>query len=198
VDKRIRQNYKGVEKIILNSEFNFSKRKIMRHEMRFTGSGGQGIILASVILTEAALIAGFNGVQSQSYGPEARGGVCKAEVIICEGDIGFAKVVKPTFLLALTQSSLDRYSAGLDSDCVIIADSSLVGPKGIEMISLPIIDTAKEKVGKAFVANIVALGAINAKLNIVPFEALKMAVLKYVPKGTDEINIRALEAGAAL
>ena len=169
-----------------------------RHEMRFTGAGGQGIILASVILTEAALIAGFNGVQSQSYGPEARGGVCKAEVIVCEGEIGFAKVVNPTFLMALTQSSLDRYSVGLDKDCVIIADSSLIAPKGVDVIFKPIIETAKTKIGKSFVSNIVALGAINAHLNLVPPEALKEAVLKYVPKGTDEINIKALEAGAAL
>jgi len=170
----------------------------MRHEMRFTGAGGQGIILASVILTEAAMLAGFNGVQSQSYGPEARGGVCKAEVIISDGNIGFVKVVKPTFLLALTQSSLDRYSAGLDKDCIIIADASLTAPKGIDVIFKPIIETAKEKVGKSFVSNIVALGTINAHLKIVPFDALKNAVLKYVPKGTDAINIKALEAGAAL
>jgi len=169
-----------------------------RQEMRFTGSGGQGIILMSVILAEAALIAGHTAVQSQTYGPEARGGVAKAEVIMCEGDIGFTKVVKPTFLLALTQSSLDRYSKEIDSDCVVIADSSLTPPKGINAISKPIIQTAKEKVGKAFVSNIVALGAINAHLKLVPPEALKEAVLKYVPKGTDEINTKALEAGAAL
>ena len=76
-------------------------------EIRLAGSGGQGIILATIILAEAAVIAGKNTAQSQSYGPEARGGMCKAEVIISDEPIGFTKVTSPDFLLALTQSSLD-------------------------------------------------------------------------------------------
>ena len=78
-----------------------------RYEMRFAGSGGQGVILASVILAEAAVIAGLHTVQSQAYGPEARGGACRAETLISETPIGFTKVQHPTFLMALTQKSLD-------------------------------------------------------------------------------------------
>ncbi|MCL2675782.1 MAG: 2-oxoacid:acceptor oxidoreductase family protein, partial [Firmicutes bacterium] len=94
-------------------------------EIRLTGSGGQGVILASIILAEAAIMADKNAVQSQSYGPEARGGMCKAEVIIDEDNIGFTKVTQPTFLLALTQESLDTYAKSLPKDCLIMADASL-------------------------------------------------------------------------
>ena len=80
-----------------------------RYEMRFAGSGGQGVILASVILAEAAVIAGLRAVQSQAYGPEARGGVSRAETILSRGQIWFSKVTRPDFLLALTQASLDTY-----------------------------------------------------------------------------------------
>jgi len=169
-----------------------------RYEIRFSGSGGQGIILASIILTEAALVAGYNAVQSQSYGPEARGGLCRAEIIIAEGDIGFTKVVTPSFLLALTQSSLEKYASVVPDECVVLADASLDVPNRKNFISAPIIQTAKEKVGKAFTANIVALGVINSIMKFVPQSALEEAVKKYIPKGTEELNMLALKEGAKL
>lgn len=169
-------------------------------ELRLAGSGGQGVILASIILAEAAILAGKNAVQSQSYGPEARGGMCKAEVIIDENIIGFTKVTRPTFLLALTQASLDTYSKNIPENCLIMADSSLTIPEGItqKIIRVPILDTAKTKVGKAMTANIVAVGAINEALKIVPFNELEEAVLQHVPKGTEELNKKALAEGAKL
>lgn len=171
------------------------------HELRLTGSGGQGVILASIILAEAAILAEKNAVQSQSYGPEARGGMCKAEVIIGECEIGFTKVTKPTFLLALTQESLDTYSKNLPSNCIVMADSSLTLPAHINpanAIMIPILQTAKEKVGKALTANIVAVGAINEALKLVSFEDLQAAVNMHIPKGTEELNRTALLEGALL
>lgn len=170
-------------------------------ELRLTGSGGQGVILATIILAEAALCGGKNAVQSQSYGPEARGGMCKAEVIISDDQIWFTKVQKPTFLLALTQEALEKFSQGLDTDCVVMADSSLEIPESLlknKVIQVPILQTAREVVGKAFTANIVAVAAINAALSLVPFETLKEAVLNRIPKGTEAINTKALEEGAKL
>ena len=170
-------------------------------ELRLAGSGGQGVILATIILAEAALSGGKNAVQSQSYGPEARGGMCKAEVIVDEEKIWFTKVQTPTFLLALTQEALNKYSQGLDKDCLIMADSSLELPECIKenrVISVPILQTAREVVGKAFTANIVAVAAINAALKLVPFETLKECVMHRIPKGTEAINIKALEEGAKL
>ncbi|MBR2080138.1 MAG: 2-oxoacid:acceptor oxidoreductase family protein [Oscillospiraceae bacterium] len=170
-------------------------------ELRLAGSGGQGVILASVILADAAVIAGKNAAQSQSYGPEARGGSCKAECIISEESIGFTKVQNPTFLMALTQKSLDQYTVGLPKECIVLADSSLTLPESIRentVHTLPILKTAKETVGKAFTANIVAVGAINKLLSLVSDEDLSEAVMLHIPRGTEEINLKALDAGKAL
>lgn len=170
-------------------------------EMRFAGSGGQGVILASVILAEAAVISGLQTVQSQAYGPEARGGVSKAETILSHDKIWFSKVQAPDFLLALTQASLAAYTKDLKSDAVIMMDDSLSLPEGIEasrVIAIPILRTARETVGKAFTANIVAVGAINAALQLFGVDELMEAVSRHIPAGTEEINRKALQAGAAL
>lgn len=170
-------------------------------ELRLSGSGGQGVILASVILAEAAVIAGKCAVQSQSYGPEARGGSCKAECIISDEEIEFTKVVQPTFLMALTQKSLDQYSVGLSKEALVVIDDSLICPECLKdnrVMALPILETAKTKVGKAFTANIVAVGAINKLLNIVSHKEIRGAVLLHIPAGTETINMMALDAGEAL
>lgn len=170
-------------------------------EIRLTGSGGQGIILATIILAEAAIEAGKFTAQSQSYGPEARGGLCKAEVIVDEEPIGFTKVQNPTFLMALTQASLDKFAKTVDRDCIILVDSSLKVPEYLNAANVtkaPILETATKKVGKAFTANIVAVAAINKLLGLVDYEHLKTAVLRHVPKGTEAINEKALLEGQAL
>lgn len=170
-------------------------------ELRLAGSGGQGIILATVILAEAAVIAGKHTAQSQSYGPEARGGSCKAEVIVSDDAIGFTKVQSPTFLMALTQKSLDKYGKNLPKGCVVLVDESLKVPEHLEdckVVKLPILSTAVQKVGKAFTANIVAVGAINKLLGLVDDEELKQAVFMHIPKGTEAINEKALSAGIGL
>ena len=172
-----------------------------RYEMRFAGSGGQGVILASVIMAEAAVIAGLNTVQSQAYGPEARGGVSKAETIVSREKIWFSKVLRPDFLLALNQSSLNAYAPSLAEGGVVMIDDSLSAaalPEGTRFIAVPILRTAREKVGKAFTANIVAVGAINAALRLFPDEQLAEAVERHIPAGTEAINRKALAAGAAL
>lgn len=172
-----------------------------RYEMRLAGSGGQGVILASVILAEAAVISGLNAVQSQAYGPEARGGVSKAETIVSREKIWFSKLRRPDFVLALTQASVERYSGELREDGLLMIDDTLNAPVGFpteRVMALPILATAAEKVGKAFTANIVAVGAINAALGLFNDQCLMEAVKRHIPKGTEEINKKALEAGAAL
>lgn len=170
-------------------------------ELRLAGSGGQGVILATVILAEAAVLSGKNAAQSQSYGPEARGGSCKAEVIISEERIGFTKVTRPTFLMALTAKALETYGYNLPEDTLVLVDESIEVPealKGRRIVKLPIIRTAVEKVGKAFTANIVAVGAINSLLHLVSYEELKEAVFMHIPKGTEAINEKALREGVKL
>ena len=170
-------------------------------EIRLAGSGGQGVILATVILAKAAVIAGKYTAQSQSYGPEARGGACKAEVLISDQPIGFTKVQNPTFLMALTQSALEKYAKELPENCMVLINSDMEPTESLKdrpFISLDILGTAKDKVGKALTANIVAVGCINEFLKIVDPGSLKKAVLDSVPKGTEELNAKALDAGISL
>ncbi|MCD8321338.1 MAG: 2-oxoacid:acceptor oxidoreductase family protein [Oscillospiraceae bacterium] len=172
-----------------------------RYEMRFTGSGGQGVILASVILAEAAVVAGHQAVQSQAYGPEARGGLCKAETILSREQIWFSKVIQPSFLLALTQASLDKFAQDIAPGAVVMADSSLTVPDILDpeqVLSVPILETARKKVGKVMTANIVAVGAINAALGLFDQESLREGVRRHIPAGTEELNWKALEEGAKL
>jgi 2-oxoglutarate ferredoxin oxidoreductase subunit gamma len=171
----------------------------MRVEFRLSGSGGQGLLLAGIVLAEAAIEEGKNAVQTQSYGPEARGGSSKAEVVISEDDIDYPKAIDPDFLLALTADSYKTYSAGMQKG-VIIVDSSVPLDPAIKTrtVSLPILDTATTEVGKKVVANIVALGVLGGVSMVVKPETLEAAVLKRVPKGTEELNLKALRAGFAL
>ena len=170
-----------------------------RYEVRLSGAGGQGLVLGGVILAEAAaLYERRNAVQTQSYGPEARGGASKSEVIISSEEIDYPKATRIDMLLCLTQEACDKYVHDLKDDGILIADSRMVTelPKGkYKVHHLPIIDTAKEKVGKVFVANIVALGVIARLLDSVSLESVEKAVLKRVPKGTEDLNRRALQMG---
>ena len=165
-------------------------------ELRLTGSGGQGVILGAIILAEAALRNDNYAVQSQSYGPEARGGMCKAEVIIGDEEIEFPKVESPDVLLALSQSSLDKYCSETKEDCVIIADSSLEMPKTKnKIVSMPIIETARDVVHNQQTANIVALAAVNTVVPLVEDDALEEAMVKYVPSHAIDQNRKALKEG---
>ena len=170
-------------------------------ELRLAGSGGQGVILASVILAEAAIQSGKYTAQSQSYGPEARGGACKAETLISDDPIGFTKVQQPTFLMALTQKALDTYTRALPENCLVLVDEGLTVPEnlnGHRVLRLPILRTAKETVGRAQTANVLAVGCINALLGITDMETLKKAASLHIPRGTEEINLKALAEGVKL
>ena len=170
----------------------------MKMELRLSGSGGQGLITAGVILADAALIDGKRAVQSQSYGPEARGGASRAEVIISDSEIDFFKVTKCDMLLCLTQVAYDRYAK--DGSSVLILDDSITlkYPEPDKVVKAPILKSASDKIGRAMVANIIALGVINAALKLVSKEALEKAVLARVPRGTEELNKKALECGYEL
>jgi 2-oxoglutarate ferredoxin oxidoreductase subunit gamma len=160
----------------------------MKYEIRLSGSGGQGLILAGVILAEAAAIYDEkNAVQSQSYGPESRGGASKSEVIISDKEIDYPKATNLDVLLALTQEACDKYVKDLKEDGYLIVDSGMVSnlPNNkYKTYSLPLIKTAKEELHKEFVANIVSLGAIVEITGAVSKKAIEQAVLSRVPKGT--------------
>jgi 2-oxoglutarate ferredoxin oxidoreductase subunit gamma len=172
----------------------------MRVEFRLSGSGGQGLLLAGIILAEAAILEGKNAVQTQSYGPEARGGASKAEVVISDSDVDYPKVTSADYTLALTEESYKQYGKNLKSGTLIIDQSiSLIeSNQGLNTLSVPIIKTASEELGKGIVANMVALGALIGASNIVNLESVETAVINRVPKGTEELNLAALRKGYEL
>lgn len=170
-----------------------------KYEIRLGGSGGQGLVLAGVILGEAAAIFdGKNAVQSQSYGPEARGGMSKSDVIISDDEIDYPKCFKVDLLLALTQASFNGYIKDVASGGIALYDSDHVKEVSggdYRLVGLSIIAAATKGIGKAMVANIVSLGAIVALTSCVSREAIEKALLKRAPKGTEELNKKALYAG---
>jgi len=170
-----------------------------RYEIRLAGSGGQGLILAGIILAEAAGI--YDGkfvAQTQSYGPAARGGASKAEVVISEEEIDYPKAIKPDVLLAMNQKSLDTYIFDLKPDGLLIVDATFVQEvPTTRVVAIPFTEIAREQVGKVVAANIVALGALAVLTKAVSLKSLKAAVLGRIPKGTEELNKKALQAGIA-
>ena len=173
-----------------------------RYEIRLSGEGGQGLVLAGKILAEAAAIYDDkNATQSQSYGPEARGGASRSEVIISDEDIDYPKAINIDLLLALTQEACNRYSKDLKENGILLVDSDSVKdcPKGnYKRYSVPIIETARSQIGRVVVANIVSLGIIVELTKIVSMEAIESAILARVPKGTEKINLQALKVGAEM
>jgi 2-oxoglutarate ferredoxin oxidoreductase subunit gamma len=170
-----------------------------RYEIRFSGAGGQGLILAGVIMAEAASIyQGIQAVQSQSYGPEARGGASKSEVIISDGPIDYPKATVVDALLALTQEACDKYSSDLKQGGVLLIDSDLVKKQPVgsfNVVSFPITNTAKNEIGREIVTNIVALGAMVALTGVVTKENAEKAVLARVPEAFLELNKKAFNLG---
>jgi len=174
----------------------------MKQELRLSGSGGQGLILAGIILAEAALLDGKLAIQSQSYGPEARGGSSKSEVIISDAEIYFPKVTKPNLVLVMSQEAAKKYVDDLSDAGVLVTDSLFVKElpasfKG-KVYELPITHTAKTELGKALFANIIALGAIVKLTGLVSEASIIKAVLNRVPKGTEEVNEKAIKLGMSL
>jgi 2-oxoglutarate ferredoxin oxidoreductase subunit gamma len=172
----------------------------MSKQIRLSGSGGQGMLLAGIILSEAAIINDKNAVQTQSYGPEARGGASKSEVIISDEKIAYPKVTLPDIMLALTQEAYDKYAVDMNDNGILVVDDTikLSGNDKCDVMALPIIKSARDDLGKVIVANIIALGALTKASGVVSEDALEKAVLKRVPKGTEELNKKALQTGFKL
>ena len=169
----------------------------MRKQLRLSGSGGQGVITAAIIFAEAAVAEGKEADQSQSYGPEARGGASKSEVIIDDGPIYHPHVLVPDLVLAMTQKAADKYYGDLNADGLLVLDDSLVPetPDFPHVVRIPITKLAIEQVGKPLFANIVALGALVRLTNLVSFDTIRQSVAHRVPPHTVEQNMKALQVG---
>lgn len=169
----------------------------MRKEIRIAGFGGQGIVLAGRILGEAAINSGHKAVQTQSYGPESRGGAARSEVVISDGEIDYPRVVDADILVALSQPGYDKYSSDIKKGTKIIVDSDLVEGAVKNALSVPFTKTA-DKLGKKIVANIVMLGYITAIVEMIPKRKMVDTIKANIPKGTEKINMSAFEKGYAL
>ncbi len=171
-----------------------------RYEVRLSGLGGQGLILAGRLLAEAAaLYDGKYATQTQSYGPESRGGDSRSDVVISDEPIDYPHVIRANLLLAMSQMACDRNFYSLRREGVLVVDGDLVQhvPTNQAYV-VPITRVAREEVGKVVVANVVALGIVVALSGAVSRRAVLQAVAAGVPRGTEALNRKALEAGFRL
>jgi 2-oxoglutarate ferredoxin oxidoreductase subunit gamma len=168
-----------------------------RFDIRLSGSGGQGLILMGIILAEAiGIYDGKYVAQTQSYGPEARGGSSKAEVVVSDQEIDYPKALKLDLLIAMNQKSCDDYYMDLKPKGILVVDSTFVNQVPIpRAYQIPFTRIARDKFKREMVANIIALGAISKLTPIVSAKAIEAAVLARVPKGTEKLNRDALRAG---
>lgn len=169
--------------------------------IRIGGFGGQGIILISVILGTAAVTEkGLYVVQTQSYGSEARGGQCQAELIISEGQIYSPSTENKDVLVSLFQAALDRYISTLKPNGILVVDPKLVTnipAKGYTVYQVPATETAI-KIGNRIAANMVILGFLQPLLNIVSENDLKKVIINSVKEKFVDINIKAFNAGLSI
>jgi 2-oxoglutarate ferredoxin oxidoreductase subunit gamma len=173
-----------------------------RCRMVFSGSGGQGVITAAIILAEAAVLhENLQAVQSQSYGPEARGGATRSDVIIAESQIHFPKVLQPNVLVCLTQQAYANYFSILRPGGLFITDSRYVklGKKvDARQVELPMYETVMDKIGRPIVFNICMLGAVIGLTKLVKPESIIKVLETQIPKSFLDMNRQALDLGMKL
>lgn len=180
----------------------------MRREYRFTGFGGQGVLTMGYIYGLAASVhEDYFTVQTQSYGPEARGGTSKSEVVIADREINHPTVSDTDVLLVMSQQAFDRYNSGVHESGIVLYDSSMVSVsedklesykgRGITAVGAGATDLA-ETLGNKIIANIIMLGFLSGFDENISFESLKTAVLSVVPEKTRPLNEKALEEGRRL
>jgi 2-oxoglutarate ferredoxin oxidoreductase subunit gamma len=175
-----------------------------RFEIRLSGTGGQGLVLAGIILAEAAgIYEGKNVVQTVSYGPAARGGTSRADVVISDWAIDFPKAMGLDILLAMNQMACDDSASNLKPNGLLVVDSYLVTQVSYtRTVRIPFTQIAREKCGREQMANILALGALSVLIPSIPSgagvvsqEAMEAAVMDRIPKGTEKLNRLAFEEG---
>lgn len=172
-----------------------------RTEIRICGLGGQGVVLAGQILGKAAVYDGWNVVQTQSYGAEARGTTAKSEVIISEGPIGFPMVRKCDILVAMSQEALNMNIKDLKEGGLLLVDEDMVKslPKvNAKICIVPAAKTAEETLGERLYANMVFLGILNRLANLVRDESMEKAIAETVPKNAVASNLQAYRRGRML
>jgi 2-oxoglutarate ferredoxin oxidoreductase subunit gamma len=172
----------------------------MRQEIRLAGFGGQGIILAGVILGEGAVLDGNEAVQTQSYGPESRGGAARSEVVISDEDIDYPRVISPDIMIALSQPGFESYYKDLSPNSILIVDEDMVktdklkGQIKARIFKAPFSKTA-DQLGNRIITNIIMLGCITAATGVVSEKNMMIAVKARVPKKFEELNVKGFKKG---
>lgn len=173
-----------------------------RFRLVFSGSGGQGVITASIILAEAAVLyENLNAVQSQVYGPAARGGAARSDVLISDREIDFPKVSHPNVLVCLTQEAYNIYNPIIRPGSLLITDTRFVKIESkvdAKQVERPITQTVMDKIGNPIVVNICTLGVLVGITEIVKPESLKKVLEKRVPKEFIDMNLYAFDLGLSL
>ena len=168
----------------------------------FSGSGGQGVITAAIILAEAAVLhEGLNAVQSQSYGPEARGGASRSDVIIADSDIRFPKVIQPNVLVCLTQEAYNKFSGLIRPGGLLLSDSHYVREErraDAWQVELPMYKTVMDTIGRPIVFNICMLGVLIGLTQLVKIDSVIKVLQSRIPPGFLDMNKQALELGLQL
>ncbi len=172
----------------------------MKYEVRFSGTGGQGIIRCAVLLAEAALYDGYFAAQSQVYGPESRGGSSQGEVVIKDTPIYYPKVTVPDVLLCLSQEAYNKYAGDIAEGGLLICDSDFVQPDGregdtVQLCRLPMLETARDKLQNELSANVLALGVLVGLTNVVSAAAVHRALANNFKAKILPLNLTAYQEG---
>lgn len=170
-----------------------------RIEVRISGLGGQGVVLAGEILGRAAVYDGKHAVQTQSYGAEARGSAARSEVIVADEKIGFPKVRKCDILIAMSQSALDTHLKDLKKGGTLFVDDDMVKnvPKiKAKVFRIPATKIAENELNSRIYANIIMLGALMKVADIMSEESAVRAIIASVPRETKEANLSGFKLGS--
>ncbi|MHA1943533.1 MAG: 2-oxoacid:acceptor oxidoreductase family protein [Candidatus Thorarchaeota archaeon] len=171
-----------------------------RFEIRFGGFGGQGIVTMAVVLGEAiSLVEKKECVQTQSYGPEARGGATKSELVIDDEEVDYPKVQEPDVFVAMSRAAYLEYVDGLKDDGILIVDEDLVEiegdlPDGVKIYKIPATRIADAEVGVKQATNVVMLGALTAITGIASLKGLRQQIIDRWPR-FKKTNLKALDLG---
>ena len=173
-----------------------------RNRLVFSGSGGQGVVTASIILAEAAVLhENLMAVQSQSYGPEARGGATRSDIIISNSEINYPKVIQPNVLVCLTQKAYNKFYPIIRPGGLLISDTRFVKTErkvDAQQIELNMFQTVMDNIGKPIVFNICMLGAVIMLTGLVKPESIRKVLKARIPSNFLEMNFSALNLGIEL
>ena len=170
-------------------------------QVRLSGFGGQGVVLAGTILGHAAVIDGKWVAGSSSYGAQARGGATRSDLVIAEGPVVYPHVIEADILIALSQTAYDRYVMELAKDALVLFDNQKVSPRpmaGIRQIGIPSSSAASKELQQEQAANMVTLGALVSISGLVSKEALRRSISEHVSIRYNETSLKAVEVGFTL